>query len=188
MTKQQGKSGSGRADLESNVASSASSGVDLSESSIYGKGQDGEDGATEGAIERLEAITGGAEQPLIVKGRLARQFDALDASTDEELDALKVDLRQDGDDSVARDGSGRVADDVAEEQIAAFTEVGPKSENRGGVSVASGREDTSDALRRHRPHSEIGDDMDEVEGGNIDPPLDEDLEIDDPEDEGETKA
>lgn len=158
--------------------------VDLSESSVYGNGQtevDSDDVATEDRIDRLEAITGGADkEPPVFEGKLGRQFDALDASTEEELDALKVDLVQDGDPFGGCDGSGQVADDVAEEQIAAFTEVGPMADDRGGESVAPSREDTSAKLRRHRPHPEAGDDSDAIVEGNIDPPLDEDLEEDAP--------
>ena len=164
--------------------------VDLSESSVYGNGQtelDGDDVATADRIDRLEAITGGAdEEPPVLEGKLRRQFDALDAGTEEELDALEVDLVQDGDPFDARDGSGRVDDDVAEEQIAAFTEVGPMADDRGAESVAPGRDDTSAVLRRHRPHSEADgysdadDDSDAILEGNIDPPLDEELEEDDP--------
>jgi hypothetical protein len=166
--------------------------VDLSESSVYGNGQtelDSDDVATADRLDRLEAITGGAdEEPPVVEGKLGRQFDALDASTEEELDALKVDLVQDGDPFGGRDGSGRVDDDVAEEQIAAFTEVGPMVDGRGGESVAPGRDDTSAVLLRHRPHLEAGDDSDAIVEGNIDPPLDEDLEEDDPEHQGQTGA
>ena len=158
--------------------------VDLSESSIYGNGQtelDSDDVATTERIDRLEAITGGADgEPPVLEGKLGRQFDALDAGTEEELDALKLDLVQDSDPFGERDGSGRVDDDVAEEQIAAFTEVGPMADDRGGQSVAPGRDDTSAALRRHRAHSEADDDSDAILEGNIDPPLDEDLEEDDP--------
>jgi hypothetical protein len=163
--------------------------VDLSESSIYGNEQtelDSDDVATAERIDRLEAITGGGgQEPLVLEGKLGRQFDALDAGTEEELDALQVDLVQDGDPFDARDGSGRVDDDVAEEQIAAFTEVAPMAD-RGGESVAPGRDDTSAVLRRHRPHSEADDDSnadddsDAILEGNVDPPLDEDLEEDGP--------
>jgi N utilization substance protein A len=112
----------------------------------------------------------------------------LDASTEEELDALKVDLVQDGDPFDARDGSGRVDDDVAEEQIAAFTEVGPAALDRGGESVAPGRDDTSAVLLRHRQRSEGGGDSDAIVEGYIDPPLDEELEEDAPERHGQASA
>jgi hypothetical protein len=152
---------------------------------VYGNGQtelDGDDSATADQIDRLRVITGGAdEEPHVLGGKLARQFDALDAGTEEELDALELDLVQDDDRFGARDGSGRVDDDVAEVQIAAFTEVGPMSDDRGGESVAPGRDNTSAVLRRHRPHSEAGDDWDTILEGNIDPPLDEELEEDDSE-------
>ena len=99
----------------------------------------------------------------------------MDASTEEELDALELDLVQDGDPFGARDGSGRVVDDVAEEQIAALTEVGPMVDDRGAESVAPGRDDTSSVLRRHRSHPEAVDDSEAILGGDIHPPLDEDL-------------
>ncbi len=135
---------------------------DLGESSVYGDSQtetDGDGLATADRIDRLEAVAGGADdEASVFKGKLARQIDTLNASIDEELDALKVDLVQDDDSFGARDGSGRIVDDVAEEQIAAFTEVGPMAEDRGGESVAPGNDDTSAALRRRHPHPETDDD------------------------------
>jgi len=151
--------------------------VDLSESSVYGNAQtelDSDDVASEDRLARLEAITGGGdEDPPVFEGEMAQQFDELDAETEEELDALQVNLTQDDDPFSGRDGSGRVNDDVAEEQIAAFTEVGPMADDRGGVSVTPGREDTSRALRSHHPQAEM-DGSDAVVEGNIDEPLDED--------------
>jgi hypothetical protein len=154
--------------------------VDLSESSVYGNGQaefETDDVATADEIDCLEAIAGSAEEePRVVEGKLGWQFDALDASTEEELDALKLDLDQDDQPFEAGEGSGRVDDKVAEEQVAAFTEVGPAALDRGGVSVVPGRDDTSAVLLRHHRRSEAGEDSDAILEGNIDPPLDEDLE------------
>jgi hypothetical protein len=151
--------------------------VDLSESSVYGDAQpelESDDVATEERLDRLETLTGGAdEDPPAFDGEMAQQFDELNASTEEELDALQVNLDQDDDPYGGQDGSGRVNDDVAEEQIAAFTEVGPMAEDRGGVSVVPGREDTSRELRSHHPQAEM-DGSDAVVEGNIDEPLDED--------------
>ena len=149
--------------------------VDLSESSVHGDTQlDSDDVATEERLARLESLTGGAdEDPPLFAGDMAQQFDELNAGTEEELDALRVNLTQDDDPFGGRDGSGMVTDDVAEEQIAAFTEVGPMSEDRGGISVTPGREDTSRALRSHHPQAGM-DGSDAVVEGNIDEPLDED--------------
>jgi hypothetical protein len=129
--------------------------VDLSESSVYGKDDtepvvDAEtDLTTDASIDRLEAITGGAYDPALYEGRLGREVEALDASTGEEVDALKVNLMQDEGLDLARDGSGRVVDDVAEEQVAEYTEAGPDLTDVGDLSVAPGRDDTSAVLRRH---------------------------------------
>jgi len=151
--------------------------VDLSESSVHGDAQaelESDDVATQERLDRLETLTGSAdEDPPAFEGEMAQQFDELEASTEEELDALQVNLNQDDDPYGGQDGSGRVSDDVAEEQIAAYTEVGPMAEDRGGISVVPGREDTSEELRRHHPLAEI-DGSDAVVEGNIDEPLDED--------------
>jgi hypothetical protein len=151
--------------------------VDLDESSIYGPGQENSDAAVRGdtasddTLDRLERLTGGAEEPAIFDGDLAREADALEASTDEEIDALGIDLLQD-EEVPSRDGSGHIVDDVAEEQLAGFTEVGPDAANRGGISVAPGREDTSSRLRSHHPDTSVTRSESIVEG-NLDEPSDE---------------
>lgn len=151
--------------------------VNLDESSVYGKedqtiGSD-EDVATETTLDRLEAITGGADDDsVVVEGDLAQDFDELDASTDEEVDALKVNLLQDDENANVRDGSGRVVDDIAEEQIAKFTEVGRLQPNLGGLPVAPGHDDTSKAIRQHHPSPEL-ERTESVVEGNLDEPRDE---------------
>jgi hypothetical protein len=154
--------------------------VDLSESSIYGKDAQEqevgsvEDVATDAAIDRLEAVTGGADDPAIYGGRLGRQIEALDASTAEELDALEVNLRQEDERPNSRDGSGRIVDDVAEEQIAEFTEVGPDLDEEGAFPVAPGRDDTSAVLRRHHPNTDVTR-ADAVVEGNVEDVRSEEL-------------
>lgn len=139
--------------------------VDLTESSIYGPGQqEAEDSASEHDLDRLEAITGGADEPIVFDDEdLELEDEELEAETDEEIDALRVDLLQD-EDVPARDGSGRVVDSVAEEQLAEFTEVGPASENRGGIAVTPGRDDTSSQIRRNRTRTGAVDSDAIVEG------------------------
>lgn len=155
--------------------------VNLDESSIYGKNAEeqevnSEDAATETDLDRLEAITGGAEDPIIPDSDEGdvKEFDALDASTEEEVDALKVNLLQDDALSDSKDGSGRVIDDVAEGTIAGFTETGPLEVNRGAIPLAPGREDTSRAIRQHHTNTEVARSESIVEG-NLDEPRDEQL-------------
>jgi hypothetical protein len=135
------------------------------------------DAVTENQIDRLEAITGGDDedesQP--PSDDLQLQFDSLDAGTDEELDALELNLMQDGVPGESRNGSGQIADDVAEEEIAKSTEVGPAAIGRGAESVEPGRQDTSQVLLRHRPVSRDGSESEAVVEGNIDEPLDQGL-------------
>jgi len=155
--------------------------VNLDESSVYGNQNTpqtpatDDDVATEATLDRLETITGGAEdEPAVFEGRLAQKFDELAASTEEEVDALQVNLLQDDAVSSTRDGSGRVTDDLAEEQIAKFTETGPMQPDLGVEPVAPGRDDTSAALRRHHPDTERGRSEAVVEG-NLDEPRDEEV-------------
>jgi hypothetical protein len=152
--------------------------LDLNESSVYGKdandnpANDRGDTADDATLDRLEDLTGGAEEPGIYEGALARKLDALDAETDEEVDALELDLQQDDPRTDTREGSGRIVDELAEEELAGFTEVGPDVEDRGARSVAPSLDDTSSILRRHHPNSSIGRSEDIVEG-NLDEPRDE---------------
>jgi N utilization substance protein A len=69
-----------------------------------------------------------------------------EASLQEEEDALKLDLTQEGEESPSEDGSGRIDDEVAEEQIEEITETGPGSEDDGAEAVVPGRQDTSEKL------------------------------------------
>jgi len=153
--------------------------VDTSDSTVAGiRGLSPrlEDAVTESQIDRLEAITGGdAEEPEAPSEDLQRQFDALDASTEEELDALEVNLEQDDERGNSRDSSGRIIDDLAAEEIAKDTEVGPGVDVRGAESVEPGGRDTSETLRRHHPAPQ-GSDPDAIVEGNIDQPLDERLQ------------
>ncbi|HEX3894401.1 MAG TPA: hypothetical protein VHW46_17625 [Terracidiphilus sp.] len=152
--------------------------VDLSESSVYGKdandnqANDRGDTADDETLDRLEDITGGADEPGIYEGALGRDVEALDATTDEEVDALELDLFQDEPRTDTRDGSGRIVDDLAEEEIAGFTEVGPDVEDRGARSVAPSLDDTSSILRSHRPNAAVTRSGDVLEG-NLDEPRDE---------------
>jgi len=137
----------------------------------------GPDVADEATLERLEAIAGGADEDdprLFLDPELSHEVDKLDAVTEEEIDALRVDLVQDGGESHTDDSSGRVVDEVAEEEIARFTEVGPMQPDQGVVSVEPGREDTSQRLRRHHPNTTVARAQDIVEG-NLDEPRDEEI-------------
>ena len=151
--------------------------VDLKESSTYNPDDrqtaaDQGDTATEELLDRLEAITGGADDPPIFEGELGRKMDELEAETDEQIDALEVDLLQEDEIPEPARGSGRIVDDVSEEDLARFTEVGPDAFDRGAISVVPGREDTSRTLRRHHPDTD-GAREDAIVEGNLDEPLDE---------------
>jgi hypothetical protein len=151
--------------------------VDLTESSVYANdnsspNSNSPDDVTDTVLDRLETVTGGAEEPILPEDDLAKQFDELAATTEEELDALKVNLLQEDERPNARDGSGLVIDDVAEERIARYTEADPTQADLGAISVEPGRDDTSSILRRHHPDTSVAR-ADAVVEGNLDEPMDE---------------
>ncbi len=168
--------------------------VDLSESSVYGKDETAEaaparggaDVATEATVDRLEAITGGIgpgsdpnDEPLTATGENAgrvgatqQQLDQADAETAEEIDALQVNLTQEDDMPDARDGSGRITDDTAQERLAEVTETGPMLDEEGAEALTPGRDDTSRTIREHHPNMEIARSETVVEG-NLDETRDE---------------
>jgi N utilization substance protein A len=99
---------------------------------------------------------------------------AEEASTDEEIDALRQDLTQSGEESVSEDGSGLITDDIAEERLAEVTEVGPDLDEEGAESLDPGQQDTSETLAAHQPNPELDRDEAVVEG-NIEEVKEEEL-------------
>ena len=141
----------------------------LAPRSLRNRPVNSDDVATEDTLDRLEAMTGGADEPIFADRRTEREINKLDASTEEEIDALKVNRAQDGAPPDTRDGTGRISDDLAAEHIAGFTESGKELNDKGVLSVVPGREDTSRVLRRHHPNTEIARAQDVVEG-NLEEP------------------
>ena len=65
-------------------------------------------------VERVEILASGADRTGdIDEDDVSEQLSELAASTDEEVDALEINLRQDDEPPSSRDSSGRVVDDVA---------------------------------------------------------------------------
>jgi len=104
---------------------------------------------------------------------IRNEFQEIDASTAEEIDALELNLQQDDDEVRGdEDGTGPIEDDVARDEIEGITEVGPNLDDKGVDNVAPGRSDTSATLRRHRPASQAGGAEDQL-GTDQDEPRDE---------------
>ena len=143
---------------------------------IFDPAGDTDDTVTEEDLDRLQVITGGADDEESIGAdldpELEREFAKLDASTEEEVDALRVNLMQDAEFRDSRDGTGPIVDDIAQERMAGMTEVGEDVGNRGVVSLTPGREDTSDVIRQHHPNSELARSQNVVEG-NMDETRDE---------------
>jgi hypothetical protein len=129
-----------------------------------------ENGGANPGGESVEVTPGG--KPRMVEGDLARQTAALNASTEEEVDALRVDLMQDPRGRDTRNGTGKIVDELAREHMAGMTETGPELDDKGVVSAVPGRDNPSGILRRHHPNTEIARSQDVVEG-NMDEPRDE---------------
>jgi len=100
------------------------------------------------------------------------EFQQIDASTAEEIDALELNLQQDDDVRDDEDGTGTIEDDVARDQIEGMTEAGPDLDDKGVDDVAPGSSDISGILRRHQPTSRVARDKDQPEA-NQDEPRDE---------------
>jgi hypothetical protein len=100
------------------------------------------------------------------------EFQQIDASTAEEIDALELNLRQDDDVRDDEDGSGPIEDDVARDQIEGMTEAGPDLVDKGVDDVAPGHDDTSATLRKHQRTSQVMRAEDQLEA-NLDEPRDE---------------
>jgi hypothetical protein len=127
----------------------------------------------EGDVERVEVLASGAEsQDDINDYDLGEKLSELAVTTDEEVDALRVNLLQDDEPPSTRDSSGLVVDDTARERLAPFTEADPMQGEIGAISVEPGRDDTSRVLRRHHPNTTIAR-SDAVVEGNLDEPMDE---------------
>jgi hypothetical protein len=104
---------------------------------------------------------------------IKNEFQQIDASTAEEIDALEVNLRQGRYDiRDTRHGTGLIEDDVARDQIEGMTEAGADLVDKGVDDVAPGRDGTSTTLRQHRPTSQIVRVEDQLEA-NLDEPRDE---------------
>ena len=127
----------------------------------------------DGTLERVEVLAAGTlEGDNIEEEGLGEKLAELAVTTEEEVDALRINLYQEDERSSARDGSGRVVDDLAEELTASFTEADPSRGDPGATSVAPGRDNTSSVLRRHRLDAWIARSNAVVEG-NLDEPMDE---------------
>ncbi len=165
---------------ESEIGTETHVPVDLSESSVYGKDEmvpavGGADVASEATLDRLEAMTGGAEiedEPGTYNSPVDHEIEKADAGFDEELDALAVNMTQDDALPETRDGSGRIADDTAEERLAEITETGPMLDGEGADVYTPGRDDTSAVLAEHHPNTDIAR-SDAVIEGNVDETRDE---------------
>ncbi len=108
-----------------------------------------------------------------------------DAQAEEEVDALKQDLTQAGEEPPSGDGSGTISDEVAEERLAEVTEVGPALAGEGADTL-----ETSEELAGHHPEKARPE---AVVEGNVDEPKEEETgerKVDEPKEEetGERKV
>jgi N utilization substance protein A len=86
------------------------------------------------------------------------------ASSEEEVDALRQDLVQAGDEPSTADGTGPISDELAAERIEELTESGPALDTEGAESLVPGRQDTSAILAEHETNPELARDESVVEG------------------------
>lgn len=142
----------------------------------YDPAADTDDAVTEEQLDRAQAITAREDNTgANFSDRdpdLDRELDKLAASTEEEVDALRVNMMQDSEIRDPHHGTGRIVDDVAQESMAVYTESGKGLDDKGVMSVAPGRDDTSREIREHHPNTRIARAQNVVEG-NLDEPREE---------------
>jgi len=97
------------------------------------------------AASPVEAASDVSKEKAAEEASLAAE----EASLKEEEDALRLDLTQEGEERPSDDGSGRIIDEVAAEEIEEVTESGPDIEDEGAEPVAPGQQDTSRRLKEH---------------------------------------
>jgi N utilization substance protein A len=108
---------------------------------VTGAGEDNERAPSRADLEALEA-----------DATLDEERAKSDAELGEELDALRVDDEDGGDeDPDTRDSSGRVVDEIARERMEELTESGRDAGEVGVLPQDAGRDDTSARLRRQNP-------------------------------------
>jgi transcription termination/antitermination protein NusA len=108
---------------------------------VTGAGEDNERAPSRADLEALEA-----------DATLDEERAKSDAELGEELDALRVDDEDGGnEDPDNRDSSGRVVDEIARERIEELTESGRDAGEVGVLPQDAGRDDTSARLRRQNP-------------------------------------
>jgi transcription termination/antitermination protein NusA len=134
----------------------------------FGQYEEGEERPAE-----LAAAAEGSAEAAEGSGSEAAKLKAEEASLDEEIDALQQDLTQSEEEPASEDGSGLINDEVAEEQLAEVTEVGPDLDEEGAESVVPGREDVSETLAEHELKPELAEEDDAVVEGNVEEVKDE---------------
>ena len=102
-----------------------------------------------GQYEPGEERPASAASPAEAASDVSKEKAASDASLQEEEDALKLDLTQEGEERTSDDGSGRIIDEVAAEEIEEVTDSGSDIEDEGAEPVAPGQQDTSRRLKEH---------------------------------------
>ena len=108
---------------------------------VTGAGEDNERAPSRADLEALEA-----------DATLDEERAKSDAELGEELDALRVDDEDGGDeDPDTRDSSGRVVDEIARERMEELTESGRDAGEVGVLPQDAGTDDTSARLRRQNP-------------------------------------
>jgi N utilization substance protein A len=133
------------------------------EEALVGQRPGGDDLVEAAVLDREDVVTGAGEdnerapsradlEALEADATLDEERAKSDAELGEELDALRVDDEDGGDeDPDNRDSSGRVVDEIARERIEELTESGGDAGEVGVLPQDAGRDDTSARLRRQNP-------------------------------------
>lgn len=131
------------------------------------------DSSNDSTLEQVEMLAAGAnESDDMEEEGLGEKLAELAVTSEEEVDALRINLFQEDERPDSYDGSGLVVDDVAEESLARFTEADPRESDLGAISVEPGNDNTSAVISRHHSKTSISH-SDAVVEETLDEPMDE---------------
>jgi N utilization substance protein A len=119
----------------------------------YEEGEERPEGAAAASSAEVEERSPNAADLAAVEADMSLDEERAkaDAELGEELDALKVDEADGGEERPSEDGSGPVVDDVARERIEELTESGEEAGEVGVLPQNPGQDNLSERLRRHNP-------------------------------------
>lgn len=124
-------------------------------------------------LERVELLAADAQARADLEAEgFGEDLAQLAVTTEEEVDALRINLLQGDEPAGTRNSTGRVVDKRAEERIRRFTGSDPIKADLGAAGVEPGHDNTSEVLRIDHHDASIRR-SEALAEGNLEEPIDE---------------